>query len=74
MTINEIFGETQNHMYTALKMRYLNNKVRTGERDSNGTIIGAAVGEVQGAVGKITDLGAGLINKGKEKVKDLLGF
>jgi hypothetical protein len=44
MQIQELFPESQNHMYTALKKRYLNNKIRTGEMDSNGSILGATFG------------------------------
>ena len=43
MTVSELFAEAQNHMYTALTKRNLNSKVRTGEMDSSGTILDAAL-------------------------------
>ena len=69
MTINELFPEAQNHMYTALKMRHLNSKVRTGERDSEGTIIGSAVGEIQSAIGNISDAISNPLKTAKKLVK-----
>jgi hypothetical protein len=55
MTVSELFGEAQNHMYTALKMRYLNNKVRTGEMDNEGTIIGNIIDTGKDLIGGIKE-------------------
>ena len=44
MVVTELFPETQNHMYTALKRRFLDNKVRTGEMDNAGSALGGSFG------------------------------
>ena len=56
MTVSELFAEAQNHMYTALTKRNLNSKVRTGEMDSSGTILDAAISTAQATVTDITNV------------------
>ena len=56
MTVSELFAEAQNHMYTALTKRNLNSKVRTGEMDSSGTILDAAISTAEATVKDIGDV------------------
>jgi hypothetical protein len=56
MTVTELFGETQNHMYTALKKRHLNSKVRTGDMDASDSILGDLVGNIGGSAEGIGDI------------------
>jgi hypothetical protein len=69
MTVTELFGEAQNHMYTALKMRNLNSKVRTGEMDSEGTILGTALGNIGSTVNTVKDTVGSIIDIGKKLFK-----